>query len=72
MTAKRWKNFFRIKENKMQNITIAVLKGGFVLTYPSLSDDALGTVREVFVSPRKLNQKIKEIIDALSLVAEKD
>lgn len=56
----------------MQNITIAVLKGGFVLTYPSLSDDALGTVREVFVSPRKLNQKIKEIIDALSLVAEKD
>lgn len=52
-------------------ITIEVVKGGFILTYPVMTD-GLGVdyQREVFVSPRKLNQKIKEVIDTLSLVSE--
>lgn len=58
-------------------ITIEVVQGGFILTYPEISTAADGTeevdpAREVFVSPRKLNQKLKEVIDKISLVpAEK-
>jgi hypothetical protein len=53
-----------------QLITIEVAKGGFVLTYPINSPENGKLEREVFVSPRKLNQKIKEVIDTLSLVAD--
>lgn len=54
-------------------IYIEVVKGGFVLSYPVLeaeSDIQLRHEREVFVSPRKLHQRLKEVIDTLSLVSE--
>ena len=54
-------------------IYIEVVKGGFVLNYPVLeaeSDIQLRYEREVFVSPRKLHQRLKEVIDTLSLVSE--
>lgn len=49
-------------------ISIEVLKGGFVLHYPNIGGMPGNDVREIFVSPRKLNQKLKEVIDQLSLV----
>ena len=55
------------------SITIEVIKGGFVLHYPTKAADGSDVWyqnREVFVSPRKLNQKIKEVIDAVGLVAD--
>lgn len=56
-----------------EQITIEVVKGGFILVYPVLTDkDGVLTIREIFVSPRKLNQKLKEIIDNLSTVPETD
>ena len=53
-------------------INIEVATGGFILTYPVLDGEgnADNYKREVFVSPRKLNQKLKEVIDSLSLVSE--
>ena len=49
-------------------ISIDVVKGGYILTYPEVLNGEPGLpCREVFVSPRKLNQKIKEIIDDLGL-----
>ena len=53
-------------------IQIEVLSGGFVLTYPTIADNGTvdGEEREVFVSPRKLNQKLKDVIESLSLVGE--
>jgi len=58
-----------------EHITIEVVQGGFILTYPVISASADGSdyteqAREVFVSPRKLNQKIKEVIDAVGLVTD--
>ena len=57
-------------------ITIDVVTGGFVMTYPL----AVATgqpervefqlVTEVFTSQRKLNQKIKDVIAAIGLVSE--
>lgn len=52
-------------------INIEVVAGGFILTYPKTSDAGDVLCREVFSSPRKLHQKIKEVIDSISLVAEK-
>lgn len=52
-------------------ITIEVLMGGFVLTYPVFNDGKETVVREVFTSPGKLNRKLKEVIDAIGLVSEK-
>jgi hypothetical protein len=50
-----------------ETITIEVVRGGFVLTYPN--DKMPGTLtREVFTSTRKLNQKLKEVIETLSVV----
>ncbi len=54
-------------------ISIEIAKGGFILTYPSSiptsQDDANVTViREVFISQRKLNQKLKEVVEMLSMV----
>lgn len=56
-------------------ITIEVVKGGFILTYPhqaSKESDDWTIEREVFVSSRKLNQKIKEVIDNVGLVQEQE
>ena len=64
-------------------ITISVIKGGFVLAYPVFSlqpprigieqDSITDYVREVFVSVRKMNQRLKEVLDTVSRVpAEKD
>lgn len=60
-----------------ESITIEVVAGGFILTYPVISTNDDGSeysvlAREVFVSPRKLNQKLKEVIDSIGLVADKD
>lgn len=60
-------------------IQIEVVKGGFILTYPTEVPNKFGIAvekeewvmaREVFVSPRKLNQKVKEVLDSLSLVKD--
>lgn len=55
-----------------QSITVEVLKGGFVVTYPKLDDKGAVSsyLREVCVTPRKLNQRLKEIIDSVSLVSD--
>lgn len=52
-------------------ITIEVLKGGFVLHYPALpfgNDQSAITwqTREIFTSSRKMNQRIKEVLEAVS------
>lgn len=59
----------------MENsIVIQVVQGGFILDYTEITSAAGNEVhnqrREVFVSPRKLNQKVKDIIESLSLVSE--
>jgi len=67
-----------------EQITIEVVAGGFILTYPVFvnelskfglealkgGDETVHTAREVFVSPRKLNQKLKDVIASVSLVAD--
>lgn len=57
-----------------ETIQIEVVKGGFILTYPTQvkegDSERWETAREVFVSPRKLNQKLKEVIDTISLVGD--
>ena len=57
-----------------ETIQIEVVKGGFILTYPIQvkegDSERWETAREVFVSPRKLNQKLKEVIDTISLVGD--
>lgn len=63
------------KKNWQPMIQIEVAQGGFILSYPKLEVDDAGSetmnmYREVFVSPRKLNQKLKEVIDSISTVAE--
>lgn len=51
-------------------ITIEVVKGGFVLTYPSPSKESsvfnYSMECEVFTSQRKLTQKLKDVLDTLS------
>jgi hypothetical protein len=52
------------------NISIQIVKGGFVLHYPS-KDEADGMrfyVQEVFTSTRKMHQKIKEVLEYTSTV----
>lgn len=55
-------------------ITIDVLTGGFVLTYPVFTTvdgkQDVTCVREVFTSPGKLNKKLKEVIAAIGLVTD--
>ena len=55
-------------------ITIEIVKGGFILTYPTVTQfegqEVTTVAREVFVSPRKLNQKIKDVIESIGLVSE--
>ena len=56
---------------ELTKITIEVLPGGFVLTYPKapFTPSPPQTFSEVFTSQRKLNQKIKEVIAEISLVS---
>jgi hypothetical protein len=54
----------------MDQITIKVVTGGFILTYPTFKGEVVGICTEVIVSPRKLNQKLKEVIDSISLVTD--
>lgn len=51
-------------------ITIDVVKGGFVVTYPVQDGDNWFEEREVVSTPRKLNQRIKEVLDVVSLVRD--
>jgi hypothetical protein len=56
------------------SITIEVVNGGFILSYPKFGaigeQETVEIVREVVVSPRKLNQKLKEVIDSVGLVTD--
>jgi hypothetical protein len=63
-----------MNESTAQTVTVEVLKGGFVITYPKLNDagGVESLSREVCVSPRKLNLRLKEIIETLSLVGDTD
>lgn len=47
-------------------ISIEIVQGGFILTYPVPT----GSAREVIATPRKLQQRIKELISSLGLVAD--
>ena len=57
-----------------ERIVIEVVAGGFILEYPVFvgdgSDERTEVAREVFVSPRKLNRKLKDVIASVSLVAD--
>lgn len=57
-----------------EQIVIEVVAGGFILTYPQVRQNGdkeyTDQAREVFVSPRKLNQKLKEVIESIGLVAD--
>lgn len=59
-----------------EQIVIEVVAGGFILSYPTFVGDGVAehteVAREVFVSPRKLNQKLKEVIESVSLVADEE
>lgn len=53
------------------SITIEVVKGGFLLHYPQKATNEVGSpyynqMREIFTSSRKMNQRIKEVLDAVS------
>lgn len=51
-------------------IMIEVVKGGFMLHYPenSKSGSIVFSRREIFTSQRKLNQKLKEVLEDFSTV----
>ena len=58
------------------SITIEIVEGGYVLSYPSdigLNSTNTGAMyvqkREVFTSSRKMNQRIKEVLEAISTTA---
>lgn len=55
-------------------LTIEVIKGGFILHYPEKLTNDLGVeymtqVRELFTSSRKMNQRIKEVLEKVSTTA---
>jgi hypothetical protein len=54
----------------MDNINIRVVIGGFIVSYPVFKDGVGTEVTEVIATPRKLNQKLKEVIDSISLVTD--
>lgn len=56
------------------HVNIEILQGGFVLNYPEISTDgeSLTFKREVFVTQRKLNLKIKEVLKNLSLTPDSE
>jgi len=53
-----------------ESVTIDIVKGGFILTYPSKGEagEFTDTTREVLNSPGKLFKRVKEVIGDLSLV----
>ena len=57
-----------------ETITIEIVAGGFILSYPVKIDAASDSYdhlqREVFSSPRKLNKKIQDVIKDIGLVAD--
>jgi phage pi2 protein 07 len=48
------------------NITIEIMKGGYVLHYPVNAGDYWNQHREIFSSSRKMNQRIKEVLEKVS------
>ena len=56
------------------HVNIEILQGGFVLNYPEISADGESQMfkREVFVTQRKLNLKIKEVLKNLSLTPDSE
>lgn len=55
------------------SITIEIIRGGYVLHFPEQlkgEADNWTMQREIFVSPRKLHQKIKEVVDTVGLVRD--
>ncbi len=56
-------------------ITIEIIRGGYVVHFPEQvggQKDVWSMRREIFVSPRKMHQKIKEVVDAVGLVRDKE
>lgn len=55
-----------------ESIVIEIVTGGFIVTYPVIGADGgpSEAAREVINSPRKLNNRIKEIISSMGLVAD--
>ena len=50
-----------------ETILIEIVVGGFILTYPLPSGQ---NGREVIATPRKLQQRVKELVSSLGLVAD--
>lgn len=51
------------------SIRIDMVRGGFVVDYPVLQDDnTLLYVREVFVNYRKLQSRLKEVVESFAMV----
>lgn len=61
-----------MKNTYGETLTVEIVTGGFILTYPSAGQDGEYTsaTREVFSSPRKLQQKIKDVIALMGTVSE--
>ena len=54
-----------------ETITIEIVTGGFIVTYPIVENGvSASTAREVFNSPRKMQKKIKDLVSTLGLVAD--
>lgn len=55
-----------------ESFSVDIVAGGFIITYPVLDEDGecSQTIRQVITSPRKLQQKIKEIIDNIGLTSD--
>lgn len=54
-------------------ISVEIIKGGFVLHYPTKiagEEDSWGMTREVFTSSRKLQHKIRDVLNDVSLVKD--
>lgn len=53
-------------------ISIEALKGGFVMEWSELDNTTEEIIyhREIFSSPRKLQQKLKDVISTVSFVSE--
>ena len=63
-----------MKNTYGETITVEIVTGGFILTYPVKLDPASDSFdnnqREVFSSPRKLNKKLQDVIKDIGLVAD--
>lgn len=54
------------------NVDIEFVKGGFIINYPTVKNGEIEYNREIVVSPRKLLQKIKEVLADTADDAETD